>query len=70
MILFMDILTFLGLYYRNASLITLYLVVIVISIKKNQMNWITLTYKNFLFKKVINQHVLNGRTGDGKKDTS
>ena len=34
MILFKDILTFLGLDYRDASLITLYLVVIGISIKK------------------------------------
>ena len=35
MILFKDILTFLGLVYRVASLITLYLVVLGISIKKS-----------------------------------
>ena len=34
MIVFKDILTFLGLEYRDASLITLYLVVIVISIQR------------------------------------
>ena len=34
MLLFKDIMTFLGLYYRDASLITLYLVVIGISIQK------------------------------------
>ena len=34
MLLFKDIMTFLGLYYKDASLITLYLVVIGISIKK------------------------------------
>ena len=52
MILFKDILTFLGLVYRDASLITLYLVVVIgISIKKNQMNRIILTFKNWLSKK-------------------
>ena len=47
MILLKDILTFLGLDYRDASLLILYLVVIGISIQKNQMNRIILTYKNF-----------------------
>ena len=37
-ILFKDILTFLGLYYRDASHITLYLVVIGISIPKMHTN--------------------------------
>ena len=46
MILFKDILTFLGLVNRDALLITLYLVVIGISFEKNQKNRIILTYKN------------------------
>ena len=60
MLLFKDILTFLGLDYRDALLITLYLVVIGISIKKNQTNWIILTFKNLLSKSKKNQLVLNG----------
>ena len=50
-ILFQDIVTFIGLDYRDASLITSYLVVILISILKNQMNRI-----------ICCQNVLNGRT--------
>jgi hypothetical protein len=52
MILFKDILTFLGLVYRDASLITLYLVVIGISLQKNQKKRIISTYKNLLSKKL------------------
>ena len=50
MILFKDILTHLGLDYRDASLMRLYLVVIRISIKKSDESLI-LTYKNLLLKK-------------------
>ena len=46
MLLFKDILTFLVIDYRDASLITLYLVAI-----KNQMNRIILTFKKFFSKK-------------------
>ena len=48
MLLFKDILTFLGLDYRDASLITLYLIELGISIKKNQMNRIFLTFKTII----------------------
>ena len=59
MILFKDILTFLELYYRDAFLITLYLVVIGISITKSR-RWIIKTYKSLLSKSK-NQHVLHER---------
>ena len=47
-ILFKDILTFLGLDFRDVSLITLYLVVIGIRVQKNQTNLIIITQKNLL----------------------
>ena len=60
MLLFKDILTYLGLDYRDASLTTLYLVVIGISIQ-NQMNRMILTLK-ICCQKSKNQLVINGRT--------
>ena len=48
--MFKDILSFLGLDYRVASLITLYFVVLGISIPKNQINRIITSHKNLLFK--------------------
>ena len=50
MLLFKDILTFLGLDYRDASLITLYLNVLRISTEYsvNQMNRIFLTFKTII----------------------
>ena len=44
--MFKDILKFLELDYRDASLITLY------SIPKNQINWIILSDKNLLLEKL------------------
>ena len=62
--MFKDILTFLGLEYRDALLITLYFVVLGISFFKNQINRMILSnknkkksYKKFVVKKVKNQHV-------------
>ena len=51
-ILFKDILTFLELDYGNASLITMYIVVLGIRIKKNKTNWITLSHNNLMLKKL------------------
>ena len=48
--MFKDILTFLGVDYRDASPITMYFVVLVISIPKNQINQIILSNKNLLSK--------------------
>ena len=50
-ILFKDILTFLILDYRDATLIILYLIVIGISNKKNQIDRMILSHKNLLLKK-------------------
>ena len=61
--MFKDILTFLGLYYRDASLITLFFVVLVINIPKNQINRIILSDKNLFLKKLkINMFKMNVRT--------
>ncbi len=49
--MFKDILTFLGLDYRDASLITMFFVVLGISILKNQINGIILSHRNLLLKK-------------------
>ena len=58
--MFKDILTFLGLYYRDASLITLFFVVLVINIPKNQINRIILSDKNLFLKKLkINMFKMN-----------
>ena len=61
MILFKDILTFLGLVYRDASLIMLYLVVTEISYKKSE-ELDNFNIQKFVVKKVKNRHVSNGRT--------
>ncbi len=50
-LMFKDILTFLGLDYRDASLITMFFVVLGISILKNQINGIILSHRNLLLKK-------------------
>ena len=60
MILFMDILTFLGIDYRVALLKTFYLVVIGISKKSGESY--NFNIQKFVVKKAKNQHVLNGRT--------
>ena len=54
--MFKDILTFIGLDYRDASLITFYFVVLGIGIQKSN-NQIIISYKNLLLKKVKNRHV-------------
>ena len=54
---FKEILTFLGLDYRDASLITMYFVVLGISIKKNQTNRIILSHKKMFKKLDIKKHV-------------
>ena len=59
-IMFKDILTFLGLNFRNALLITLYFFCPRDQYSKNQINRIII-YK-FVVKKVQNRHVINGRT--------
>ena len=56
----MDILTYLGLDYRDALLIRLYLVVIGISIKKSY-ELDNFNIQKFVVKTVENQHVLNRR---------
>ena len=48
-IIFKDVLTFLGLDYRDASLLTLFFV---IQYSKNQINRIIITHKNFILKKL------------------
>ena len=55
MLLFKDILPFLGLDYRDASLIKLYLVVIVIYQKLDESD--NFNIQKFVVKKVKNQHV-------------
>ena len=45
----MDILTFLGLHYRDASLIALYFIILGISVP-NQINRMILSHKNLLLK--------------------
>ena len=54
--MFKDILTFLGLDYRDDSLIKLYLFVIGIGILKIR-SMIIISHKNLLLKKVKSQHV-------------
>ena len=56
MILFKDILTFLGLVYRDALLITLHLVVIGISFQKSEESD-NFNIQKFVVKKVKNRHV-------------
>ena len=58
---FKDILTFLGLNYKDASLITLYLVEIVSVFQKSD-EMITISHKKIV-KKVENQLVLNENSG-------
>ena len=54
--MFEDILTFLGLVYRDASLIKVYLVVIGISLQKIRKSD-NFNIKKFVVKKVKNRHV-------------
>ena len=51
-IIFKDILEFLGLDYKDASLITFYIFCQGISIPKNQINLIIKVHKNLLLKKL------------------
>ena len=60
--MFKDILTFLGLDYRDAPLKAIYLDVLGISIPKDLMNRKITNHKRIVVRKVKNQHVLNGLT--------